>query len=211
MMGADPTNNTLREQVIAELVNAGKASLAIPLTKQLVADNPGDPNYAKTYWLVLRAAHNYKESVPAGMAYVALDTAQADSNYYFRQVADLAADSMYAKAAEFAAKGAARYPKSSYLLVQQGTWERRAGQLPAARATLTRALQLDPKASGANAGIALIFNDLGMADSTVKYMTADAAVDTSTKARDAAYLLQFANAAYRAANASKKAETSSTP
>jgi hypothetical protein len=82
MMNADPSNTNLREQVIAELINSGKAEIAVPTAKQLVSDNPGDPQYARTYWLVLRAAKNYKESVPAGIAYAAIDTAAADSNYF---------------------------------------------------------------------------------------------------------------------------------
>jgi hypothetical protein len=58
-MNSDPTNAALREQVIAEIIGLGKANLAAPIAKQLVAENPGDPQYARTYWLVLRAAHNY--------------------------------------------------------------------------------------------------------------------------------------------------------
>jgi hypothetical protein len=119
-MNSDPTNSALREQVIAEIIGLGKANLAAPIAKQLVAENPGDPQYARTYWLVLRAARNYKESVPAGQAYVALDTAAADSNYFFRQVADLRADSAYARAAEVAAQGIAKYPRSGAASGRQG-------------------------------------------------------------------------------------------
>jgi tetratricopeptide (TPR) repeat protein len=84
LLRADPNNSTLREQVIAELVQAGKAELAIPTAEQLVADNPGDPQYARTYWLVLRAAKQYKKSVPAGVALTQIDTAAADTAYFDR-------------------------------------------------------------------------------------------------------------------------------
>lgn len=206
LMNADPTNTSLRESVIAELVNSGKPEIAIPTAKQLVADNPGDPAYARVYFLVLGAAKNYREAVPAGIAYVALDTAAADSNYYFRQVQYLAADSMYAKAAEFAATGAARFPRSSSLLIAQATYERRAGQLPAAKATLARALQLDPKATGANMILAQIANDAGMADSAIKYVKADVAADPTNKDRDAQVLFGFGATQYKAAGVSKKVE-----
>lgn len=206
IMNADPTNTTLREQVISEVVNSGKANLAIPMAKQLVADNPGDPQYARTYWLVLRAARNFKESVPAGIAYAALDSAAADSNYYFRQVQDLAADSAFAKAAEFAATGAAKYPRSASLLLMKAQNERRAGQLPAAKATLERALQVDPKVSGANLLLAQISADVGASADAIKAVQADVAADPSNKERDAQFLLGLGNAAYRAANTSKKAE-----
>ena len=206
IMNADPTNTTLREQVISEVVNSGKANLAIPMAKQLVADNPGDPQYARTYWLVLRAARNFKESVPAGIAYAALDSAVADSNYYFRQVQDLAADSAFAKAAEFAATGAAKYPRSASLLLMKAQNERRAGQLPAAKATLQRALQVDPKVSGANLLLAQISADIGAGADAIKAVQADVAADPTNKERDAQFLLGLGNTAYRAANTSKKAE-----
>ena len=205
-MNSDPTNASLRESVIAEVIQLGKADLAVPIAKQLVVDNPGDPGYARTYFLVLGAAKNYKAAVAAGQAYVALDTAAADSNYYFRQVQYLASDSAYAKAAEFAAMGAARYPKSTSLLLSQATNERKAGQLPAASATLQRALAIDPKATGANLLLAQISADLGKSDDAVKSVKADVAADPTNKDRDAGFLLSLGATQYKAANASKKIE-----
>lgn len=205
-MNSDPTNAALREQVIAEIIGLGKANLAAPIAKQLVAENPGDPQYARTYWLVLRAAHNYKESVPAGMAYVALDTAQADSNYYFRQIADLRADSAYARAAELAAQGVARYPRSATLYLQKAQNERSAGQLPAAKASLDRALEADPKITGANLLKAQICYDLADYACTVAAVKADVASDASNKERDAAFILGLGQQAYKKGVESKKPE-----
>ncbi len=206
MMNSDPSNTTLREQVIAELVQSGQAGIAIPTAAQLVKDNPGDPQYARTYWLVLRAARNYKESVPAGIAYVALDTAAADSNYFFRQVADLRADSAYARAAELAAQGIAKYPRSATLYLQKAQNERSAGQLPAAKASLDRALEVDPKISGANLLKAQICNDLGDFACTVASVKADVAADATNKERDAGFLLGLGQAAYKKGVESKKPE-----
>ena len=206
LMNADPTNTTLREQVIAELINSGKAEIAVPTAKQLVADNPGDPQYARTYWLVLRAAKMYKESVPAGVAYVAIDTAAADSNYFFRQLADLQADSSFAKAAEIAAIGSAKFPKSTSLLLQKAQNERRAGQLPAAKASLQRALEIDPKVNGANYLLASISAEMGNPDDAIKYAKADAAADPANKARAASVLMQLGSTQYKVASASKTAE-----
>ncbi len=206
LMNADPTNTTLREQVISELVTSGKADIAVPTAKQLIADNPGDPQYARTYWLVLRAANNYKESVPAGIAYVSIDTAAADSNYYKRQVQDLGADSAYAKAAEMAAAGSAKFPRNSQLLVLKAQNERKAGQLPAAKATLERALQIDPKIPGANLLLAQISNDLGSFEESIKAVKGDVAADPTNKERDSQFLLGLGSAAYKGAVASKKHE-----
>ena len=206
MMNADPTNTTLREQVIAELINSGKADIAVPTAKQLVNDNPGDPQYARTYWLVLRAAKMYKESVPAGIAYVAIDTAAADSNYFFRQLSDLQADSSFAKAAEIAAMGSAKFPKSTSLLLQKAQNERRAGQLPAAKASLQRALEIDPKVNGANYLLASISAEMNNPDDAIKYAKADAAADPANKQRAAAVLLQLGSTQYKVATASKSAD-----
>ena len=206
MMNADPTNTTLRESVISELVNSGKAEIAVPTAKQLVADNPGDPQYARTYWLVLRSAKNYKESVPAGIAYVTIDTAAADSNYFFRQISDLQADSAFAKAAEIAAVGSAKFPRSTSLLLQKAQNERRAGQLPAAKASLQRALEIDPKVNGADYLLASISAEMGNADDAIKYAKADAAMDAGNKQRAAAVLLQLGSTQYKAGVASKNAE-----
>ena len=207
MMNADPTNTSLRESVIAELVTSGKADVAIPSAKQLVAENPGDPQYARTYWLVLRAAHRYKESVPAGAAYVALDSAAADSNYFFRQIADLHADSAYARAAELAAQGIAKFPKSGTLYLQKAQNERSAGQLPAARASLQRSIELNPKESGANLLLAQIMVDLNQpADSIVAAVKADVAADPSGKERDAAFLLGLGQQGYKAGIAAKNTD-----
>ena len=204
MMNADPTNTSLRESVIAELVSSGKAEIAVPTAKQLIADNPGDPQYARTYWLVLRAAKNYKESVPAGVAYVAIDTAAADSNYFFRQIADLSADSAYAKAAEFAAAGSSKFPRSTSLLLQKAQNERRAGQLPAAKASLERALQLDPKVNGANYLLAQLAGEQGNPDDAIKFAKADVAADPANKERAANLLLSMGKKQYDVGNASKK-------
>ncbi len=204
LMSADPTNSTLRESVIAELVTSGKPEIAIPTARQLVTDNPGDPQYARTYWLVLNAARNYKEAVEAGKAYVALDSAAADSNYYFRQIAALQADSAYAKAAEFAATGVAKFPTNTSLLLSKASNERRAGQIPAAKASLERALQINPKAPGANMLLAQLASDAGNLDEAIKAVKADVAAEPTNKDRDAAFLLSLGSTAYKAAAASKK-------
>jgi hypothetical protein len=206
MMNADPTNTTLREQVIAELVQSGKAEIAIPTAKKLVEDNPGDPQYARLYWLVLRAAKHYKESNPAGKAFVALDTAAADSGYFTRQAFDAAADSNYALAAEFAATGSAKFPKNATLLVIKAQNERKAGQLPAALASLDRAVAIDAKVPGANLLRAQTAHDLGNDSTAIASVKADVAADPTNKERDAGFLLSLGQQAYKAGVASKKPE-----
>lgn len=203
IMNADPTNTTRREQVISELVLSGKAEMAIPTAKQLVADNPGDPAYARTYWLVLHAAKRYPDAVAAGMAYVALDSAAADSSYFLRQIQDLAADSAFAKAAELASVAATKFPKTSTFYLIKGQNERKAGQLPAAKASLERALAIEPKLPGVSQLLAQLSYDQGSPADAIKVLKADVANDPSNKERDAQLLASFAQKMYQVAAASK--------
>ena len=205
-MNSDPTNVSLREQVITEVIALGKAEIAVPIAKRNVDENPGDPTFLKTYQLVLRAAKRYKEAVAVGIELAKADPSAADSTYYLRQMQDLAADSNFAKASEMGAEGVAKFPKSTQLLLSKAQYERRGGMLPVAKATLEKALALDPKLPGANMVLAQIDNDLGAPDDAIKAVKADVAADATNKDRDAQFVLQFGTAAYKAAVASKKPE-----
>ena len=206
LMGADPTNVALREQVIAELVTSGKANDAVPIIDSLVKANPGDPQYMRTRWLVLRAAQRWKDAIAAGQAYVAADPTAADSAYYLRLIADYGSDSAYAKAAEAASQAIAKYPRNAQLYLLKAQNERKAGQLDAAIASLRKGLELDPKAPGANLLLAQMNVDTGKLDEGVAAVKADVAADPTNKERNAQFLLGLANQAYRAAAASKKPE-----
>ena len=205
-MASDPTNATLREQVIIEVIQLGMASRAVPIARSLVDENPGDPGYLKLIWQVLHAAKNYKEAVAAGVAYAAADTAAADSSYFDRQIADLLADSAFAKVAELAGAAAARYPRTTQYLLVKAQNERRAGQLPAAKATLESALVIDPTVNGASYLLAQIASDMGSAADAIKYAQADVATNPANKDRAATLLLSMGKKAYDVGNASKKAE-----
>ena len=206
LMGADPTNIALREQVVATLVQSGKANEAVPIIDSLVKANPGDPQYMRTRWLVLRAANRWKEAIAAGQAYVAADPTAADSGYYLRLVADYASDSAYAKAAEAAAQAIAKYPRNAQLYLLKAQNERKAGQLDAAIASLRKGLELDPKAPGANLLLAQMNVDTGKLDEAIAAVKADVAADPTNKERDAQFLLGLGSNAYKAGVASKKPE-----
>ena len=130
--------------------------------KQLVADNPGDPQYARTYWLVLRAANNYKESVPPVIAYVAARSGRGGLQLLLPPDrgprAPTARTPRPPRWRRRAPRSSRRTPRCWLLKAQN---ERKAGQLPAAKASLQRALAIDPKAPGANLLLAQISVDLG--------------------------------------------------
>jgi tetratricopeptide (TPR) repeat protein len=206
LMGSDPTNVTLREQVVATLVNSGKASEAVPIVDSLVKANPGDPQFMRTRWLVLRAANRWKDAIAAGQAYVAADPTAADSGYYFRLISDFASDSAFGKAAEAAAQAIAKYPRNAQLYLVKAQNERKAGQLDASIASLRKALELDPKAPGANLLLAQMNVDTGKLDEAIAAVKADVAADATNKERNAQFLLGLGSQAYRAGVASKKPE-----
>jgi len=206
LMGADPTNVALREQVVATLVQSGKAGEAVPIIDSLVKANPGDPQYMRTRWLVLRAANRWKDAIAAGQAYVAADPTAADSGYYQRLISDYASDSAYAKAAEAAAQAIAKYPRNAQLYLLKAQNERKAGQLDAAIASLRKGLELDPKAPGANLLLAQMNVDTGKLDEAIAAVKADVASDATNKERDAQFLLGLGSNAYKAGVASKKPE-----
>ena len=205
-MSSDPTNAVLREQVIAEVIQLGKANLAVPIAESLVRENPGDPGYLKMYWLVLRTAKMFKQAVPVGETIAATDTAAADTLYFRRQIQDLVTDSSFAKAAAMAATGAAKFPNRADFLIQKAQNERRIGQLPAAKASLERALQVDPKVNGANYLLAQVAGELGNADEAIKYAKVDVVADAGNKDRAANLLLSLGRKQYEVGNASKKPE-----
>jgi tetratricopeptide (TPR) repeat protein len=203
-MNSDPTNSNLREQVIFEVIQLGKAAMAVELAASLVKENPTDPGNLKTYWIVLRASKNFKESVKIGESLVASDTAAADTSYFQRQIQDLVTDSNYTKAAAMAGTASSKFPKRTDFLIQKAQNERRTGQLPAAKSTIERALQIDPKIPGGNMLVAQISNDLGATDDAIKAVKADVAADPANKDRDAQYLLQMGQLAYKAFTTTSK-------
>jgi tetratricopeptide (TPR) repeat protein len=206
LMQADPTNAALVDQVIATLVTSGQADKAVPIIDSVVKANPGDPQYMRTRWLVLRAANRWKDAVAAGQAYVAADPTAADSSYYQRLISDLASDSAYGKAAEAAAQAIAKYPRNAQLYLLKAQNERKAGQLDAAIQSLRKGLELDPKAPGANLLLAQMNVDTGKLDEAIAAVKADVAADATNKERDAQFLLGLGSNAYKAGVASKKPE-----
>jgi tetratricopeptide (TPR) repeat protein len=206
LMQADPSNTQLVEQVIATLVTGGKANEAVPIIDSLVKANPGDPQYMRTRWLVLRAANRWKDAIAAGQAYIAADPTAADSSFYQRLIADYASDSAYGKAAEAAAQAIAKYPRNAQLYLLKAQNERKAGQLDAAIQSLRKGLELDPKAPGANLLLAQMNVDTGKLDEAIAAVKADVAADATNKERDAQFLLGLGSNAYKAGVASKKPE-----
>ncbi len=149
LLAADPTNAKLQQTVVYELAASGKYAIADTIIRKAVEDNPGDVSLVKLYWQVLYAVKDNKTMVRVGEEMVKMDTSFADTTYYDRTIDAYRSDSVWAKAAETAARATQKYPRRADYWVQRGQMELRAGQVKPAIASLQRALAIDPKTPGA--------------------------------------------------------------
>jgi tetratricopeptide (TPR) repeat protein len=205
-MGSDPTNAKLRQEVIAEIMGMGKATLALPIAKDLVKDYPGEPEHLKTYWLVSRAAKEFREAVNTAKVLAAQDSSQADTLYFMRQLQDLATLNAPAEAVEMAVAASTKFPTRTDFLMLKAQSERRGGQFPAAKTSLERVLAIDPKANGVNYLLAQVSSEMGATADAIKYAKLDAAADPANKERAATLLVSMGKKAYDAANVTKTPE-----
>ena len=165
LIAADPTNTRLVEDVTKAIAGAGNPGVALPIIRKAVEENPGDAALMRTQFLVELAARETKAALITGAALVALDTAMADSSYFFRMSAAYSADSQPAKAAEEIAKGVAKFPENASLLVVSAQAQRAAGQTQQAVETLKKALLLDANVERGQLQLAQLYGELKQPDS----------------------------------------------
>jgi tetratricopeptide (TPR) repeat protein len=165
LIAADPTNTRLVDDVTKAIAGAGNPGVALPIIRKAVEENPGDAALMRTQFLVELAARETKSAIRTGTELAALDTAMADTSYFFRMAAAYQADSQPAKAAEEIAKGVAKFPENASLLVVSAQAQRAAGQLQQAVETLKKALTLDPKVEKGQLQMAQLYNELKKPDS----------------------------------------------
>ena len=202
LVAADPSNTRLLEQVINEFAGSGQAPKAVPFVDQLVRDNPGDPGYVQLQMRVHLAAKDYKGGIAAGEELVKLDTAAATADLFTRLAAAAAVDSQPQKAAEFMARGIAKFPTNSDLLTNYVAILRSAGQPQQALEQVNKMLQANPKTPGLNTTRAQILVDLNQPDSAFAALQAAVAAGDSA-ANVALAARNMGSTAYRSARASK--------
>jgi tetratricopeptide (TPR) repeat protein len=161
---ADPNNATMTQQV-AEALAQLDPKQALPLLDTLVAQNPGDPSLVKTQWLVLLRAQDFARAVTVGEELAKLDTAAMDSTWFTRMAIAAGQANQAQKAAEYAARGVQRYPKSATFLGLQSQLLRKAGQLPQSVAAMQRAVAIDPKVENGYLSIIVGFSEMNQPDS----------------------------------------------
>jgi tetratricopeptide (TPR) repeat protein len=145
LVAADPTNLKIQQAVINELASSGQSARAIPIVRDLLQNNPGDPQLLNLAWLVYLNAKDYEGAVNIGQEMVRVDTAAASADYYRRLAAAYSSMNQPQKAAEAAARGAAKFPNDPTLglIGAQTLWK--SGNLQAAVEAAKKVVAADPK------------------------------------------------------------------
>ncbi len=204
LVGADPTNARLLEQVVNELAANGQAARAVPFVNQLVNDNPGDPSFLLLQMRVKLAAKDYKGGILAGRELIRVDTASATADLFSRLATAAQIDSQPQVAAQLLAQGVAKFPQNGGLLIDYADALRGAGQTQQAVDLLNRASQQNPRPAGVFVAQARLFSETNRLDDAVRALQqARQAGDSATLV--ARYAVQIGQTAYQAATKSKAA------
>jgi tetratricopeptide (TPR) repeat protein len=164
LAAADPTNIKLVQDVVAEYAKLGHADQAVPLMRDLIQNNPGDPQLLNLAWLVYLNAKDYNDAVNVGQEMVRVDTAAATADYYARLAGAYAALGQPQKASEAAARGVAKYPNDPNLQLYNAQALYKAGQLLPALEATKKAIAGNPKNPGGYVLLATIQGALNQYD-----------------------------------------------
>jgi len=145
LAAAEPTNIKLIQDVVAEYAKMGHADQAVPLMRDLIQNNPGDPQLLNLAWLVYLNAKDFNDAINVGNEMVRVDTAAATADYYARLAGAYNAMNQPQKASEAAARGAARFPNDPNLQLFNAQALYKAGQLQQALDAAKKAVAANPK------------------------------------------------------------------
>jgi len=203
LLSTDPTNTRIVDNVVREIAASGRPQVALPIIKQAVDANPGDPQLLRLQWRIQLAARDNKGAITTGEQMVQLDTALADTLFFVGQSAAYAADSQPQKAAEVLARGIAKYPNDPNLQLVYAQQLRQAGQTQQSLDALNKVLAVNPKIERGYVLKAQTLADLNQPDSALAALRMAAANGDSLAGPLA---LSFGNQQYKAAVASKAPE-----
>jgi tetratricopeptide (TPR) repeat protein len=160
---------SVRQQIIQMLGALNKPDLALPLVKEMLNDNPGDPQLLRMRWLLLLSAKQWKDALAAGEEYVKTDTVAATSDYFTRAVATAAADSQLQLASQIAARAVQKFANNAELWMLYAQTLRKAGQLQQAVAAAQRAFEINPKVELGVQFIAVTYGEMNQPDSAIAF------------------------------------------
>jgi len=203
LAAADPTNIRLVQDVVADMARLGHPELAVPLMRDLMQNNPGDPQLLNLAWLVFLNAKDYEGAINVGTEMVRVDTAQATADYYSRLAAAYLAVNQPQKATEAASLGARKYPNDASLALFSAQALYKAGQLQQAEDAAKKAVAANPKNAQGYFLLATIQGALNKGDDLIATLNA-----AKTNGADPNALSQIAlkagSDAYKQAVASKE-------
>lgn len=145
LAAADPTNIKMVQDVVASFGQLGHAQDAVPLVRDLVQSNPGDPELLKLAWVVYLNAKDFKDAIPTGTELVRVDTAAATADYYARLAGAYSAMGQKQQASEAAARGFAKFPGDPNLQLFNAQALYQSGQLQMALDASKKAVAANPK------------------------------------------------------------------
>jgi tetratricopeptide (TPR) repeat protein len=202
LAAADPTNIKLIQDVVNEYAATGHAQQAIPLVRDLVQNNPGDPALLKLAWLVYLNAKDYQGAIDVGNEMVRVDTAAATADYYSRTAGAYAALNQPQKASEAAARGSVKFPNDPNLSLFAAQALYKAGQLQQALDVARRAVAANPKNPTGYFLLATIQGALNQYDDVINTLTQAKAAGADPAGLSQIALQQGSNA-YKAGQGSK--------
>ena len=203
LAASDPTNIRLIQDVVADMARLGHPELAVPLMRDLMQNNPGDPQLLNLAWLVYLNAKDYEGAINVGTEMVRVDTVAATADYYSRLAAAYLAINQPQKASEVAALAARKFPNDCNIQLFNAQGLFKAGQLQQALDAAKKAVACNPKNAQGYFVLATIQGNLNQNDDLANTLQT-----ARNNGADPASLSQLAlkagSDAYKAGQASKE-------
>ncbi|HEY6219447.1 MAG TPA: hypothetical protein VIV65_05290 [Gemmatimonadaceae bacterium] len=165
----NPTNVGQAQSIVQMLAGMGSPEKAVPIAKELLGTNPGDPQLLDTYWKLLMATKAWKEAIAAGEEMVKFDSSKADTIYFSRQISNAVNDSNPALTLQFLAKATQKFPRNTRFWLGYSQELRKQGQLQQALDAAKKALDVNPKVDNGMATVLSLYVQLGQTDSAIAF------------------------------------------
>lgn len=202
LAAADPTNIKLIQDVVNEYARIGQAQRAVPLVRDLLQNNPGDPQLLNLAWLVYLRANDYQGAIDIGNEMIRVDTAAATADYYSRLAGAYAALNQPQKASEAASQGFRKFPGDPNLALFNAQALYKAGQLQQALEAARRAVATNPKNANGYFLLATVQGALNQYDDVINTLN-QAKLNGADATALSQIALQQGSNAYKAGQGSK--------
>jgi tetratricopeptide (TPR) repeat protein len=155
----------LVEEIIATLAQWRKTDLVVQLLDKALREDPENMTLRKIELRILLSSDNLKLAQKKGEDLAKIDTSVVDTAFVNKMVNAYARDSQPQKAAEWLARGTAKFPNDLELAMKFAQQLRTLGQTEQAVTEYKRIIKLNPKAPGIRLQIANTYDRANQADS----------------------------------------------